>query len=115
MAKVLNLDSLAKKEQELIIGGEAYKQKQLSVEDFIKLTKRVEVLEKKKEDSMATRMEFLIETILISYPTCSAEILKAQTVENLNSIVEFARDGSLPKELSEDNEAELAGIEVKKD
>jgi len=104
MAKVLNVDSLIKERQEISIEGVIYPMKQMSVEDFIKLTKKAEAIDKKKTDTPSARIEFLVDTILISFPTCSDKVLKAQPIEVLNAIVEFAKDGTLPEDLEEDLE-----------
>lgn len=96
MTKVLNLDSIAKETRVLKLDGVSYPMKETSVRDYIELTKRAEEIEKKGDESLSTRIEFLVDAILMSFPTCSAEVLNARTFEELNAISEFARDGAIP-------------------
>jgi len=109
MTKVLNIANLAKKDQELKIDGESYPMKQMSVSDFLELTKRAEVIDATKGESLITRVEFLVETVCLSFPTCPPEVLTSQTMTTLNAIVDFARDGSIPAGATESE-----GVEVEK-
>jgi len=103
-ASVLNLDTLAKEERLITLEGESYAMKEMSVEDFVNITKRAEEVEKKGEDTISKRIEFLVETVLISFPTCPKEVLVRQGLTKLNAIVDFARDGSVPAGAKEDEE-----------
>lgn len=111
MTKVLNLDKLAKEKRVLTFGGEKYPMKELSVNGFIELTKRAEEIEKLEGDSLATRISFLVETVQMSFPTCPAEVLGEKSLDELNAIVAFARDGSIPSDEDESEE----GSEEKKE
>lgn len=97
MTKVLNLDSLVKEERILTFEGISYVMKELAVEDFVELTVRASALDKSEDSSIASRMDFLIDTVALSFPTCPKDVLRRRSVEELNAIVAFARDGSLPE------------------
>ena len=88
MAKILNLNSLAKEEKILTIDGTSYPMKDMSVEDFIELTRRAEAVDKKEDVGLADK----IDTVCISFPTCPKTVLRKRSLEELNAIVEFARD-----------------------
>lgn len=107
MTKILNIDSLAKEKRELSIDGKTYPMKELSVKDFVELTKRAEKAEKAKGDSPASRIDFLVETVGMNFPSCPREVLEDRTIEELNIMFNFAKDGVLPGEL-------IAGKAVKK-
>ncbi len=98
MTKVLNINALAKERQELAIDGKTYLMKQMSVVEFIELTERAEKIEKSKGHSLSTHIELLVETIGVSFPDCPEDVLKSRTLEELNAIFEFARDGVIPSE-----------------
>lgn len=96
MAKILNLDGLSKETRSVRIGGVAYRMKDISVGDFIDITKRADEIAEQK-GSIIEQIEFLIDTVAISFPDCPKDVLRNRTMEELNALVAFARDGSLPE------------------
>ncbi|MBE0438037.1 MAG: hypothetical protein IBX56_19840 [Methylomicrobium sp.] len=113
MAKILNLDGLSEeKEVKLIIDGTAHFLKKISVADFIKLVKYQEEMEKREAElekkgqhlPVYEKIEFMAESAAISFPTIGVDRLKELTVDELYTIVEFARDASMPDEEEADAE-----------
>lgn len=101
MAKILNLEALRKETKELTFDGVTYPVVDLSVESFIEITKRAEEEDAKGETSFARKVEFLVEMISYSVPSCPIEKLRARSLEELNVIAAFVRDGVLPDAIIE--------------
>ncbi len=94
--KILNIDALVKDKREITLEGITYPVKDISVEDFIKINNMADVADAKAAPTTADRVLFLAETVLISIPTCPKEVLMKRTLDELNLIASFARDGTLP-------------------
>ncbi len=104
MAKILNLDELAPEEKQLKLKGEGYSMKEMSVDDFISITRKAEKIEKDSTDMpMSDRVEFLMDMVCDSFPTCPRDDLRGLNLEQLNAIIEFAR-GDMDKEAKEGDE-----------
>lgn len=97
MAKILNLDNLAKKEvRELLLDGKTYKVREMSVEDFIETSRIAEKLE--SESSFAVQMEESIKLIQRAIPDIEPGVLKALSMEQLAALSQFVR-GEDPAEI----------------
>lgn len=106
MAKILNISGLTKTNESrvIVIEGVRHEMKELSVADFIYINDKAQAEDNNPDSSFATKLKFLIETIKISFPTCSEEDLGKQTIEALYTIAAFARDGSLPEGMVDENQ-----------
>lgn len=90
MAKVLNVDSLAPKEdRELVLGGKSYRVKEYSVEDFIEASRTAEKLE--KDTSFANQMEESIRLIQRGIPDIDVAMLRRLNMEQLAAVSKFVR------------------------
>jgi hypothetical protein len=88
----LNLDELAQEKRVLKLFGVEYEMKEMTVEDFIKVTTDAKRLEDKKEKlSPAEHATFMIDLVQISFPDCPREVLMRLSLERLSLILAFAR------------------------
>ncbi len=95
MTKTLNLDKLASKEtRELVLFGDTYQVREMSVESFIETTRVAEKLE--KETSFAKQVETTIDLIKRSIPDVSRETLMQMSIEQLRAVSAFIR-GATPE------------------
>jgi len=113
VAKILNLDGLSEeKEVKLIIDGNSHPLKKISVADFIKLVKRQEEMEKRETEfekrgehlPIYEKIEFMAESAAVSFPTIGIDRLKELTIDELYTIVDFAREASMPDAEETDDE-----------
>lgn len=99
MAKMLNLDEIKAEEKVLKLCGKEHTMKEMSVEDFIKLTKETEKYESgAKEMSLSEQMESLVDMVLKAFPTCPREDLMSQKLDMLTVILKFVRSDVEPDE-----------------
>lgn len=90
MAKILNLDKIAPKEnRELHLGGQVYQVRDMSVEDFIETSRLAERLEDEK--SFAVQMEASIQIIQRAVPTIDVAVLKQLSLEQMSAVSRFVR------------------------
>lgn len=110
MTKTLNLDKLASKEtRELVLFGETYEVREMSVESFIETTRTAELLE--KETSFAKQVETTIDLIKRSVPDVARENLMRMTIDQLRAVSAFIR-GATPEEILLAEGAKTEGAEV---
>lgn len=98
MAKILNIDGLKKEERVITLQGNSYPMKNMSVGDFIKVNAMAEVADAKENPTNGDRVDFLVQSVSISFPTCPIEVLYDCSFDEINAIASFARDGSLPSD-----------------
>lgn len=92
MAKLLNLDELQQDEYELKLNGKIYPMKELSVGDFIKISKMTQDLGEDLNES--DQIELMIEVIQMRFPDMPGEDLMGLSVTNLGKLVEFVQNMS---------------------
>lgn len=98
MSKFLNLDEYAKPTKEFSLNGKNYKINNLSVGDFIKVSKMQQQIE---EAGDKTTMEDLynlsIEIILSAVPELTKEELYKLTSEQLNALAKYIQETETDK------------------
>jgi len=87
MTKMLNLDDLAQEQRQLRWKGQVYQMKEMSVDDFIKITKMSESIS--KDATVAEQMDMAIQLISYSFPEIGVEQLKTLEMPQLNALVDF--------------------------
>lgn len=99
MTKILNVDGLESANEERIItlNGKQHVMKDVSVGDYLKINQLVKQFNESGDMSIEAQAEFLISTILVSFPTCSKQELIDLDFDKLSAISEFARNGTLPE------------------
>lgn len=99
--KVLNLDELAPEQRVLTIKGQQYPMKEMTVADFIEITKEAQAAEsaERRELSLGEQVEMLVEAIVKAFPTCPREVLLGLALNQLTAILTFVR-GEVPDEAS---------------
>lgn len=94
MAKILNLDELGKKEvRAIVIGGKEHEIKEMSVEDFIEVTKSAEKLEKTTDP--AEQIQETVNMLQRALPTVDRKDLLALSFEKLTALGAFVRGDDL--------------------
>lgn len=90
MAKVLNLDALGKKEvREIVIGGKTHAVKQMSVGDFVNVTKLANKMESEKDP--AKQLEASVGLLTLALPTVKKEDLMGLSMAQLTALGAFVR------------------------
>lgn len=87
--KVLNIDALAKPKRTLELGGVKHVVVDLTVEDFIEVTKALEEL--KEDDGVVAGINHTIGVLRRHVPTVSVEQFKALNLEQLGIVGRFVR------------------------
>lgn len=104
MTEILNIDGLVGKEDKVVkIAGVEYPVAPMNVGDFLKISEMAKAVS--GEDVIDTII-FLIDSISIRLPTCPVEVLNACNMAQLNAIASYIRDGSLPENISVQEDAE---------
>lgn len=106
MTKILNVDALQDEVRMITLNGVSHQMKELSVGDFIKITKLEDEAEKKGELSFADRVDFLVKYICLVFPTCTNEELYDCDFQKINALFAFAKDGTLPEGVNQKEEEE---------
>lgn len=91
MSKMLNLDELANEERVLKLNGSEHVLRDVSVGDFIEITRMTEGL--KDDLPISDQLEMMVSIIKRRFPTVDEEELAALNMRQLNAILEFARQG----------------------
>lgn len=102
MAKILNIDSFAKDERSVKLGGVEYPIVEMTVENFIETSKQAAALE---DASLVDQIEATIVMIMRSIPTVPESVLRGIKLEHLKTIVAFIRGDHLVEGV-EDTEAQ---------
>lgn len=92
MAKILNIDSFAKDERSIKLGGVEYPIKEMTVDNFIETTRQALTLE---NANLVEQVEGTITMIRRSIPTVPDEILRNIKLEHLQVITAFIRGDHL--------------------
>ncbi len=92
MAKILNIDSFAKDERSVKLGGVEYPIVEMTVENFIETSKQAAALE---EATLVEQIEATIVMIMRSIPTVPEATLRAIKLEHLQTIIAFIRGDHL--------------------
>lgn len=92
MAKILNIDSFAKDERSIKLGGVDYPIVEMTVGNFIETTLEAEKL---GEASISDQVEGSIKMILRSVPTLTDQVLRGIKLEHLQTIIAFIRGDHL--------------------
>lgn len=96
--KTLNLDSLAKVERSITIGGKDYPVEDMTVENFIATTKDAESLG--KDAAFIDQLEASVRMIRRSIPSIEESLLRTLTLEKLLTVVRFVR-GDMDREIAD--------------
>lgn len=107
MAKILNLDELAPVGKELTYGGKTYQLKPLSMREFINITQKTEVIEKKAKSGNLTvseQMEFQLSVISSAIPEMSKETLDSLEMRHIEAIMNYVKDSA--EDMAEEGGAE---------
>ncbi|NQZ53217.1 MAG: hypothetical protein HRT93_03075 [Piscirickettsiaceae bacterium] len=92
MAKMLNMDEIQEEQKKVLkLGGSEYPMKELSVSEFIKLTQKAEK-DEGKDMTLSEQVKELIQMVKDAFPTLEDKKLKALSLQQLNTIIGFARD-----------------------
>lgn len=107
MAKILDLDDLAKTDPEIVLklAGKSHVMKPLSVGDFINNTKR---LDKLAETPVSEQFEIFLDIVDAAFPTVGKDVLAAMSMNQLEQIMDFVQTAQ--KEADEDA-AEQGSVE----
>lgn len=92
MAKILNIDSFAKDERSIKLGGVEYPIKEMTVDNFIETTRQALSLE---DANLVEQVEGTIKMIMRSIPTVPEDVLRGIKLEHLQTIVAFIRGDHL--------------------
>lgn len=114
MAKVLNLDAFASKQEErkLIINGVSHVIVGMTVENFIETTKAAERIS--GDASIADQVEATMDMIQRSVPTVGRDLLSKCSLDQLQAITAFVRGDNVDEAETEGEQALPAEGEVKK-
>lgn len=104
MTKILNVDALQDEIRKITLNGESHQMKELSVGDFITITKLEDEAEKSGNLSFGDRVDFLVKYICLVFPTCTKEELYACDFQKINALFAFAKDGTLPEDVTSKEE-----------
>lgn len=93
MTKMLNMDEIQSEAKKVLkLNGNEHQLKEMSVSEFIKLT-----LEAEKDDGkemlLSAQVKKLVELAGNAFPTIPVAELKALSLDQLNTIISFARGG----------------------
>ena len=98
MAKVFNVDALAKESREIVLKGITHEVREMSVDDFLAAMKTADDLE--KATGPEEQIEALVKTVHRAIPTLSVEVIREMPFDHLNAISQFIR-GEIPDGLKE--------------
>lgn len=99
MAKVFNVDALAKESREIVLKGVTHQVREMSVDDFLAAMKTADELEN-KDAGPETQINALVSTVHRAIPTLTVEECRVMPFEHLNAISQFIR-GEIPDGLKE--------------
>lgn len=117
MAKVFNVDELVKDPKEVIIKGNTYQVREMSVADFVATMRAAEQLEKLENDVkegkdiskveiLAAQMEVFVAEVLRAVPDAPEVDVRGLPMNHLTALSQFIR-GEIPAELKAQVEADL--------
>ena len=101
MAKVFNVDALAKEEREIVLNGVTHKVLEMSVDSYLKTMALAENLDKEENKSnQEVQIDAVLKSITLGIPTLDTETLKKLPFDQMNAIAQFVR-GEVPDQLKE--------------
>lgn len=101
MAKVFNVDELAKEERSIVLKGVSHNVIEMTVDSYLKTMAIAKELDKElNKDNQEVQINSVIQTIVLSIPTISAEALRALPFDQMNAIAQFVR-GEVPDALKD--------------
>jgi hypothetical protein len=101
MAKVFNVDALAKEEREIVLFGTTHKVVEMSVDSYLKTMSIAEELEKEENKSnQEVQINAVLKAITLGIPTLDADTLRKLPFDQMNAIAQFVR-GEVPDQLKD--------------
>lgn len=111
MAKIFNVDELAKEERSIVLKGKTHAVNEMSVDSYLKTMKIANDLDSpEKKNSQEAQISAVVQTIALAIPTITAEELRALPFDQMNAIAQFVR-GEVPDALKD----AVASVEVTTD
>lgn len=107
MAKLLNLDELEQIDYTLKLKGQEYPMVDISVGDFIKITKMTETLDENMP--ISAQMEKTVELIQVRFPTVPKEELMSLNMDQLAAVLKFSRQAGAELEGEAAKEKDKSG------
>jgi hypothetical protein len=107
MAKILNVDGLAKERKEIVLKGVTHEIKEMSVDDFLVAMNTADVLD--KDSSPKAQIDAIVTMVSRAIPTLQEAEIRGLPFEQLNAISAFIR-GEVPDEIKNAvTEAQVSG------
>lgn len=101
MAKIFNVDALAKEERAITLGGVNHPVIDMSVDAYLATMKLANELDKpENKDSQEAQINAVVNTICLAVPSISAEVLRSLPFDQMNAISQFVR-GEVPDVLKD--------------
>lgn len=99
MAKILNLDALAKRveEREVVIGGVSYAVPDMTVENFVETSRAASKLEADETATVADQIEAAVDMVARCIPSAPRDVLVKLSLTQLNTISAFIRGEDVEK------------------
>lgn len=89
--KILNVDALAEAKKNIIINGEKYAVNEMTVKDFIEVTKASNEIDNNPNAQEWERIEQLQKLVMRLVPDCPSNVVESISLSQLNAIVLFIR------------------------
>lgn len=101
MAKVFNVDALAKEERSIVLKGVTHNVVEMSVDSYLKTMAIAQELDKEEnKTSQDAQIGAVLKTIILGIPTVDEATLRALPFDQMNAIAQFVR-GEVPDALKE--------------
>lgn len=125
MAKIFNVDELAKEERSIVLKGVTHQVVEMSVDSYLKTMAIAKALDQEEnKSSQEAQVNAVLKTIVLGIPTLNEETLRVLPFEQMNAIAQFVR-GEIPDALKDavstvevvtpETEAKAREAEAKKD
>lgn len=98
MAKILNVDGLAKERREIVLKGVTHEIREMTVEDFLVAMDRAEKLD--NDASPKAQVDAIVGMIVNAIPTLKEDEVRGLPFDQLNAISAFIR-GEVPDEIKD--------------
>lgn len=98
MAKILNVDGLAKERKEIVLKGVTHEIREMSVDDFLVTMATADKLE--KDSTPKAQVDAIISMVSRAIPTLTEAETRSLPFEQINAIAAFIR-GELPDEIKD--------------
>jgi hypothetical protein len=101
MAKVFNVDALAKEERSIVLKGVTHEVVEMSVDSYLKtMAIALELDKDENKSSQEAQISAVLKTIVLGIPTVDEATLRALPFDQMNAIAQFVR-GEVPDALKE--------------